>query len=441
MSTDHGDPPDDEASKQPSDHSPHQHAPDDRLDFLIMVARVIEGVEGVVEVSVNREQMAVAIRREGFDDVFLAVGPLYHELESVPPAQQGEAIARAIVTGLRQMSPAAPGPDKLVSLSDLPAWEEVEPKLYPVLGPPIFHGGALALLRVPFLPLVSAYVAFDEKDQFRLLAAPDAGRLGKTTNALLASSLDNLAKLTHRFEPIDEALPFPNFRLSTEDAYASSRLAVSGLLEMMMEHVKGPTVAAIPERGTLLITGADEESLAFLLETTETMWLESEDKISPMVYCVDKEGTLGPLEVGHDHPLAESLARVRTLFLSYVYEEQGKVLREVALEQGEDVSIPEATAIHHPELGIVSVTPLAKGATALLPLTDLLFLSWAEGEELHHLMVRRDTLVEHAPRCLVELEEHEPPRLLAATFPTEEELAVLRPLAISLGAVGRREID
>lgn len=438
MSTDPTDPTEARAGDAPEGQA--DEPPDDRFHFLVMVARVIEGVEDVTSVSVNREQMAVAIQREGYEDVYLAVGPLYDELASVPPEKQGEAIAHAIVGGLKQMAPI--DPERLVSLSDLPAWEEAEAKLYPVLGPPIFHGGAeLSLVRAAFLPLIYAYVAYDETDRFRLLSAPDAGKLGKTTNALLASSLDNLAKLTHKFEPIDADLPFPNFRLVADDAYASSRLAITGLLEMMMEHVKGPAVAAIPERGSLLVTGADEDSLAFLLETTETMWLESQDKVSPMLYCVDKEGTLGPLEVGPEHPIAESLARVRTLFVSHVYEEQGKYLRAAAQDQGEDVAVTESTAIHHPELGIVTVTPFARGAAALLPVTDLVFLSWGEGEELHHLMIRRDTLLEHAPRSLVELDEHEPTRLLAATFPTDAELAVLRPLAISSGTRPIDELD
>lgn len=409
--------------------------PDDRLEFLIMVAKVIEGVEGVSEVSINREQMAVAIRRDGFEDVFLAVGPLYHQLDDVPPEKHGEAIAHAIVQGLRQMEPLPRDPEALIPLSDLPPWEETAPKLYPVLGPPFFHGSAdLALLRVPFLPLVHAYIAYDEVDSFRLLSAPDAGRLGKTTNAILAASLDNLAKLQHRFEPIDEELPFPNFRLTTDDAYASSRLAVTGLLPMMMEHTKGPAVAAIPDRGTLLITGADEVSLTFLLETTEQLWLEGEHKVSPMLYCVDKAGVLSPLEVGPEHPLADGLARVRALFLVHVYEEQGKALRALAEQQEEDVAITEATAIEHPELGIVTVTPLARGGAALLPVTDLVFLSWSETDTLHHMMLRRDVLLEHAPQTLVELEDHEPMRLLVASFPSAAELEALRPHAVSTGS-------
>jgi hypothetical protein len=116
-----------------------------------------------------------------------------------------------------------------------------------------------------------------------------------------------------------------------------------------------------------------------------------------------------------------------------VYEEQGKALRAWAEDNGEDVAIPELTAIEHPELGIVTVTPFARGAAALLPLSDLVFLSWAEGDDLHHLMVRREQLVEVAPRSLLEMPDHHPPRFLTATFPDPAQLAQLADGAASSG--------
>ncbi len=417
---------------------------EDRLQFFALVTRVIEGIEGVEAILPDADQMTLGVRRRGFEEVFLSVAPLYQELSSVPREQHGELLAQALLSGLQQMERRAEpeegeegedGERPLQSLSVLPAWEQASPNIFPVLGPPIFHEtGLVGLLRVEFLPLVHVYLAHDEPEQFRLLSPADSARLQKTTNALVEAALSNLGKLHHRFEPFDEELPFPNFQLHAEDAYASSRLCLPGLLPMMMEHVGGAAVAAVPDRNTLLVTGTADEALGFLIETAERLWLEAEHKVSPMLYCVDKEGHLAPLEVAADHPLADALARIRTLFVASVYEEQGKALRALAEQQGEDVAIAEATAIEHPELGIVTVTPFAKGAPALLPLTDLVFLSWAVEEQLHHLMLRRETLSEVCPQSLIELADHDPPRLLAASFPSAEALEKLRAAAISSGS-------
>jgi hypothetical protein len=249
--------------------------------------------------------------------------------------------------------------------------------------------------------------------------------------------MENLAKLQQRFEPVEDGLPFKVFRLVTDDAWASSRICIPGLLPMMMQHVEGPAIAAVPDRDTLLVGSAEDEALAYLLETAERIWSESEHKVSPMLYCVDKNGELGPLEVGREHPLADDFARLRALFVSHVYEEQGQALRAWAEENGEDVAVPELTAIEHPELGIVTVTPFARGAAALLPLSDLVFLSWAEEDHLHHLMVRREQLVEIAPRTLLEMPDHHPPRFLTATFPDPSQLEAL---AVGAASSGKRPL-
>lgn len=407
----------------------------DQQDFLEMVTKVLEGVEGVVAVLPNAEHLTLGVRREGFEDVFLALRPLYEELARIPEEHHASLLSRALLDGLRQSTPLDPasGEDgEMLPISDLPPFEEAAPRLYPVLGLPIFGEGA-GLLSVPFLPLVNVYVAFDEGDRFRLLAAPDAAKLRRSTNALLAAGMENLAKLQQRFEPVEDDLPFKVFRLVTDDAWASSRICIPGLLPMMMQHVDGPAIAAIPDRDTLLVGSAEDEALAYLLDAAERVWSESEHKVSPMLYCVDKEGELGPLEVGREHPLADDVARLRALFVSHVYEEQAKALRAWAEENGEDVAVPELTAIEHPELGIVTVTPFARGAAALLPLSDLVFLSWAEEDHLHHLMVRRDQLVEIAPRSLLEMPDHHPPRFLTATFPDATQLVALAAGAASSG--------
>jgi hypothetical protein len=410
----------------------------DQQDFLEMVTKVLEGVEGVIAVLPDAENLTLGVRREGFEDIFLALRPLYEELANLPEERHASLLSRALLEGLRQSPPLAPSSDddELRAISDLPPFEEAAGRLFPVLGLPIFGEGA-GLLSVPFLPLVNVFVAFDESDRFRLLAAPDAARLRRTTNALLAAGMENLAKLHQRFEPVEDDLPFKVFRLVADDAWASSRICIPGLLPMMMQHVGGPAVAAIPDRDTFLVGSAEDESLAYLLEMAERIWSESEHKVSPMLYCVDKDGELGPLEVGRDHPLADELARTRALFVSHVYEEQGKGLRAWAEDNGEDLAIPELTAIEHPELGIVTVTPFARGAAALLPLSDLVFLSWTDEDHLHHLMVRRDLLLELAPRTLLEMPDHHPPRFLTATFP---DAAQLEKLAESAASSGKRPL-
>jgi hypothetical protein len=54
----------------------------DQQDFLEMVTKVLEGVEGVIAVLPDAANLTLGVRREGFEDVFLALRPLYEELAS-----------------------------------------------------------------------------------------------------------------------------------------------------------------------------------------------------------------------------------------------------------------------------------------------------------------------------------------------------------------------
>ena len=52
---------------------------EDRLQFFALVTRVIEGIDGVIAILPDADQMTIGVRRSGFEEVFLSVAPLYQD--------------------------------------------------------------------------------------------------------------------------------------------------------------------------------------------------------------------------------------------------------------------------------------------------------------------------------------------------------------------------
>lgn len=312
-------------------------------------------------------------------------------------------------------------------------WADVAPRLVPLLRPAIV-GAAVAtpLVRAAFAPLVYAYVGLDEPTRIRLVTSLDAGRWGKTHHELIVTALENLGRREHRLEPFDEAAEYPNFHVGAEDDLRASRLLLPGFLTAFVEPLGGPAVCAVPD-GERCVVGPrdDPEALLQLYEFALKHWDESEEPVAPLLFTLDDEGDVVPLTLPDDHPAKELEQRATALFLARAYADQKTVL-DAAFEREElPVVVAECSAISHPTLGVLTVTPFVEGFEALLPVVQAVQLHWQDGDAIHTLLIRTEELVQRAPGHLRVSEDFDPPRFVTVGFPDRAALATLAEVALA----------
>lgn len=312
-------------------------------------------------------------------------------------------------------------------------WDEVAPHLVPLLRPAVV-GGSLAtpLVRAAFAPLVYAYVGLDEPTRIRLVTSMDAGRWGKTHQELVVAALENLSRREHKLEPFDEAADYPNYHVGAKDELRASRLLLPGFLEAFEAPLGGPAVCAVPD-GERCVVGPrdDPKAIEQLYEFALKRWDESEEPVAPMLFTLDDEGDVVPLTLPDDHPAKELEQRATALFLARAYADQKGVL-DAAFEREElPVVVAECSAISHPTLGVLTITPFVEGFEALLPVVQAVQLHWQDGDTVHTLLIRTEELVQRAPGYLRVSEDFDPPRLVTVGFPDRAALAALAEVALA----------
>lgn len=296
------------------------------------------------------------------------------------------------------------------------------------------------LVRIPFLPLLYAYVALESEAGLACLTAAAAARRGRTHRELLAEAVENLSERDAQLVPLDPSQPDEEvFELSASDGLASSRLMLPGWLASMREVLPGEPLCAIPSIDRCLVAGsASDDAVVRLLAAAEVLW-EGEQPLSPVLYSTDPEGLVVPWIPPADHPAAGRLQQAHAAFVTRTYERQREVLVAAAAaaeqrgELAEDAPlIAECRVVPAPHGGAMTGTTLVEGIDALLPVTDLVFLAWRpEHAEPHYLLVARTDLQAVAPQRLVRVPDLDPPRLATLGFPNAEELALLREQAIA----------
>lgn len=321
-----------------------------------------------------------------------------------------------------------------------PSWVEVAPRLTVVVRTPVWSqdGSAAPLVRVPFAPLLSLFVAIDHGDALELLTADVATRLERSFEELAAHAVTNLDERPTRIVQVDGGEePGTVWRVEADDGLASSRIVSASFLEGLRD-VVGPHLAlAIPEPGTLLAGDArDEATLERLVALAAALWRELPRAITPVLYTADEEGVVTPLEVDAELAVAKDLARMHAELVADVYEAQREILEPIAEASGEPIRVEECRVVTRPSGESFTVTTLLDGYESALPVTDVVLVAWREGEQTKSILVAREDLLEVLAGRSRVIEEWEPPRIVVAGFPNEEELAKLQEVALATMAEG-----
>lgn len=200
------------------------------------------------------------------------------------------------------------------------------------------------------------------------------------------------------------------------------------LLDLIREQrVKGDPVALIPNRDTLLLTGADDaEGLANLVA------LAKKAKDHPRPY------TTAPVRLDGDtwlpflppagHPQRAAFQMLHGEAFGQDYAEQAELLNALHEQTDEDIFVATYSGLQDKGTGaVVSYCVWSEGVDALLPRTDQIFFFRPRGENDGQVVARCDwERVQQVCGDLLEKVDMYPERYrVRGTFPSEKQLREL----------------
>jgi len=204
---------------------------------------------------------------------------------------------------------------------------------------------------------------------------------------------------------------------ATGDNYDASRMLLTDLLEQM--DVDGPMVAVVPNRDTLLITGADDpEGLSLLADLAEKAL--SGPRPMSAVPMILKHGEWTTWMPESNHPCYERFQLLEIKSMHGEYSEQKELLDTLHQRKAIDLFVASFSVLELKSGQIFSYCLWSKGVEAILPKTQKVMF-FQEGQEG---MIGGDwDHVESIVGDLLEpLPEMYPPRFQVRGFPTPQQL-------------------
>lgn len=311
--------------------------------------------------------------------------------------------------------------------ADQPSAEDALPTLLPVVRTRSYHD--LFRLRssaegtgakdVPIQPLAShlaVSLACDLPDTIRYVVCDDLSRWDLSFETALDRARDNLWERSGgKFES-----PVAGFYLSPwGDSYDTSRLFLHDLIWHL--DVAGDHVAAVPDRGTLIVSGSEDYAgLAMMAKICEkTQDLPRPVSSIPVILQGKQWCTYSP-EQGH--PEYESFKNLRIIEQGRDYAEQKSLLEAWCEKTGNDLFVAGYIATRNNKTGAYnSYCAWTEGIPTLLPFAEE--VAFAAGDNLlgrapwdhvrqvvAHLMIPTDMY---------------PERFRVEDFPSRDQLAAI----------------
>ena len=247
-------------------------------------------------------------------------------------------------------------------------------------------------------------------------------RWGVDFDEAMDVALDNLRKLTTEgLRPIAAGV----WQSPWRDNYDASRILLTDLITAC--DVEGDPVVMVPNRDTLLLTGAlDAAGLAYMAETAEGV-LQRPRPIHAMPIRLEY-GSWTPYLPPEGHPAHHRLKQLVINALGQDYGEQKGLLDTIHQKTGEDVFVASYSAVRNKETGpLASYCIWARGVNSLLPRTDLIHLFDPERPEGQRIVASGawDRVAE-VVGDLLEAVDMYPERYRVDTFPDEGQIEAIR---------------
>ncbi|MDX2009554.1 MAG: hypothetical protein SFW67_05170 [Myxococcaceae bacterium] len=210
------------------------------------------------------------------------------------------------------------------------------------------------------------------------------------------------------------------------DSHDPARLLLPELFVSL--DLKGAPVAGVPNRDTLIVTGADDEAGLSEFVTLMKMGLKEPRPISsaPLVLR-DRDWSV--FHPSFDGPLAAELRMLAAQVPIELHAQQKEALEAEFTRTGREVFVATYTAFRDPEGRVRTFGSWAKGVPTLLPRTDEVMLTVVEDDgdpEPDVVRATWDTVMRVCGGRLVAEPGLWPERWLVTSFPSDDELAALK---------------
>jgi hypothetical protein len=208
------------------------------------------------------------------------------------------------------------------------------------------------------------------------------------------------------------------------DNHDASRIILKDQIRSL--RVRGSPVVMVPNRDTLIITGADDPDGLLLMARITEQALDEPRPMTGIPAWLD-EDTWRPFVPDEDHPLFVRFGRLRVMSLASDYAAQKELLEALNEKNDEDVFVATFTVVEHTETGhLKSYSTWAREVPTILPRTDdVMFIDTDTPGEPEVIRVSWER-AEGAFKHLMEALDMYPPRYRVNEFPTRQEIDALR---------------
>jgi hypothetical protein len=231
----------------------------------------------------------------------------------------------------------------------------------------------------------------------------------------MEAARSNLAEAQVAFACIDDRV----FASATGDNYDASRLLLLDLIGELK--VQGDPVAVVPNRDTLLITGADDEQGLDIVAELAEQALERPRPMNALPLRF-RGGEWVNWRLPEGHPAAPKFLRLELRSLAGEYAEQKAVLERLFEKQGIDRFVASYSVAEKEGAGLFSYCVWAESVEALLPRTTCVFFI-NESQEI--VAANSWERVAAIVGDLWKPAEGYPPRHHVTEYPNREQLAAI----------------
>ena len=395
-----------------SDASP---SPEDQF-----ASEVIALVDEILGLEAERvDDFALRIDRPEGGPVTMNLHNIYAEAGQLDGDARAERLRKAV---LAMMPPERPD-----------TWGEAAPQLLPAVRTASWAyasaGDGRADVPAPFgrplVPFVKVLCAIDSEHSIAFGGVDDLSAWGVSDDEALHTAAENLAD-----QPCEVHRDGPVAMIVAPDGYASSWLAVPGLLAQVAEDMGGTVVAIAPDRELLLLVDTDDHDASVeVLEAALDRYQAAPRQLSPVPYLVAESG-IAPWEPPSGHPAAPLAEKAAHLLAAIEYAQQRTRLEELLAAEGEDVHVAEHTLMQTENGPYWSWTSWVRQVTdGLLPQADMVLFADNHDPDADF-TVPWDDVLRLAGHLLIEDPTCDPPRWRYRDWPDGGTLESLRACAV-----------
>jgi hypothetical protein len=230
----------------------------------------------------------------------------------------------------------------------------------------------------------------------------------------------NLAEISAEdFEPIAAGV----WRSPWRDNHDASRVLLDDVIGR--HDVTGDPVVMIPNRDTLLLTGAEDPAGLRDMAALAEQALHDPRPMSGVALRF-ADGTWTPFVPRPGHPAHEKILLLNVQSIGQDYHEQKELLDKLHEKSGDDLFVASFSAMQENETGLIrSYCVWSEGVDALLPRTDLVHFFVARGDDGSIVASAGWDRVQEVLGDLMEPQGAYPERYRVRTFPTQKQIEAL----------------